>query len=101
MTMHAKVDDATRAVAHVDEHPMAAQDRRLTSKQIETPQAVLRVTEDRDGWYRLAENAPHHVPVDRNAEGQGDLLSDRRDRGIRVESLLRALRNQLIRSTSS
>ena len=46
--MHAKAHDATRAVVHHDEHPMGAQDGRFASKQIETPQTVLRVTEDRE-----------------------------------------------------
>ena len=44
--MHAKADDATRALIHHDEHPVCAQHGRLASKQIETPQTVLRVTED-------------------------------------------------------
>ena len=46
--LHAKADDATRALVHHDENPVRAQDRRFTSKQIETPQTVLRVTEDRE-----------------------------------------------------
>ena len=44
--MYAKAHDATRPLVHYDEHPVRAQDRRLASKQIETPQTVLRVTED-------------------------------------------------------
>ena len=83
--MHAKAHDATRALVHHDEHPVCAQDGRFASKQIETPQTVLRVTEDREPgrprrvWCRPVpngENAPHHILVDGNAEGQGDLLSD-------------------------
>ena len=83
--MYAKAPDATRPLVHHDEHPMCAQDGRFASKQIETPQTVLRVTEDREPgwpirvWCRSAphgENAPHHILVDGNTEGQGDLLSD-------------------------
>src|SRR5206468_1705703 len=46
--MHAKADDATRALIHHDEHPVCTQEGRLASKQIETPQTVLRMTEDRE-----------------------------------------------------
>ena len=44
--MHAKAHDAARALVHHDEHPVCAQDGRFAAKQIETPQTVLRVTED-------------------------------------------------------
>jgi hypothetical protein len=61
------------------------QDGRFASKQIETPQTVLCVTEHgepgrpRRVWFRLVpngENAPHHILGDGNTEGKGDLLSD-------------------------
>ena len=81
--MHAKAHDATRALIHHDEHPVCAQHGRLPSKQIETPQTVLRVTEDREPrWPSRArfwlvpnrENAPHDILGDGNREGQRDLL---------------------------
>jgi hypothetical protein len=84
-TMHGKAHDATRAVVHDDENPVGAQDGGFASKQIETPQTVLRVTEDGEPgrpsrvWSRLApngKNAPHHILGDGNREGQGDLLSN-------------------------
>src|SRR5712671_5431977 len=83
--VYAKAHDPTRPLVHHDEHPVCAQDGGFAAKQIETPQTVFRVTEDREpGWplrirCRLAprgEDAPHHVLVDRHAEGQGDLLRD-------------------------
>src|ERR1700730_17539291 len=83
--VHAKSDEATRALVHHDENPVCAQDCRFASKQIETPQTVLRVTEDREpgrpsrGWSRMIpnrDNALYHILVDGNTEGQGDLLSD-------------------------
>jgi hypothetical protein len=83
--MHAKAHDATRALVHHDENPVCAQDDRFASKQIETREAVLRVTKDREpgrprrvGFRRVSsgENAPRHILVDGNTEGQGDLLSD-------------------------
>jgi hypothetical protein len=36
--MHGKAHDAARALVYHDEHPVCAQDGRLASKQIETPQ---------------------------------------------------------------
>jgi hypothetical protein len=83
--LHAKAHDATCALVHHHENPMRPQDRRFASKQVETPQTVLRVTEDRDPgrprrvWRRPApggENPPHDILVERNTEGQGDLLRD-------------------------
>ena len=46
--MHGTAHDATRAVVHHDEHPVRAQDGRFASKQVETPQTVLRMPEDRE-----------------------------------------------------
>jgi hypothetical protein len=84
-TVHAKAHDAPRTVVHHDEHPMCVQDGRFAPKQIKTPQTVLRVTKDREPgrprrvWFWLVpsrENASHHILVEGNTEGQGDLLRD-------------------------
>ena len=45
--MYAKAHDAACALVHHDEHPVCAQNGRFASKQIETPQTVLRMTDDR------------------------------------------------------
>jgi hypothetical protein len=83
--VHAEAHDATPTLVHHHEHPVCAQDGRFTSKQIEAPQTVLRVPEDREPrrprgvWFRVVphgENASHHILVHGNAEGQGDLLRD-------------------------
>jgi hypothetical protein len=83
--VHAKSDDPTRALVHHDKNPDRPQDCGFASKQIETPQTVLRMTEQGEPrrpsrvWVRLVphgENAPNHVLVDGNAECQGDLLRD-------------------------
>src|SRR5713101_6447760 len=83
--VHAKAHDAPRTLVHHDEHPVRAEYSRFASKQVKTPQAVLRVTKDREPgrsrrvWLRLVpsrENAPHHILVDGNTEGQGHLLRD-------------------------
>jgi len=83
--MHAKAHDAARALVRHHEHPVGAQDGRFAAKQIETPQTVLRVPEDREPGrpWRVGsllisngQNAPHHILVNGNPEGQGDLLRD-------------------------
>ena len=83
--VHAKSDDSTRALVHHDENPDRPQYRGFASKQIETPQTVLRMTEKREPgrpirvWVRLVprgENAPNNVLVDGYAECQGNLLRD-------------------------
>jgi len=64
---------------------VCVEDGRFAPKEIKTPQTVLRVTQDREPgrprrvWFRLVpsrENAAHHILVDGNTEGQGDLLGD-------------------------
>jgi hypothetical protein len=46
--VHPKAHDTTRPLVHHDEHPVGTQDGRFASKEIETPQTVFRVTEDRE-----------------------------------------------------
>ena len=66
---HGTAHDATRAVVHHDEHPVRAQDGRFASKQVETPQTVLCVTEHgepgRPGrvWFRLVPNGENAPPT--------------------------------------
>ena len=83
--VHAKTHDAPRPLVRQDEDPVRVEDGRFASKQIKTPQAVLRVTKDREPGRprrvrcRLVpsrENASHHILVDGNPEGQSDLLRD-------------------------
>jgi hypothetical protein len=61
------------------------EDGRFAPKQIQTPQTVLRVTQDgqpgrpRGAWFRLApsrQNPSQHIPVDGNTESQRNLLRD-------------------------
>jgi hypothetical protein len=40
--VHAKADDATRALIHHDQDPVCVEDGRFAAKQVETPQTVLR-----------------------------------------------------------
>jgi len=83
--VHAKAHDPSRALVHHDEHPVGVQDGRFAPKQIKTPETVLRVTKHCEpGRLRRVllwpvpsgENAPHHVLVHGNTEGQSDLLRD-------------------------
>jgi hypothetical protein len=85
--MHAKAHDRTGALVHHDLYPVRAKYDRFATKQVETPQAVLCVTEDGEAgrpgrvWCRPVpngEDASHHIHVDRNTEGQGNLLRDPR-----------------------
>src|SRR5882762_3747288 len=70
--VHAEAHDASGTLVHHDEHPVCAQGRRFASKQIKTPQTVLRVTKDREPgrprrvWFRLvpsSQNASRHILV--------------------------------------
>ena len=45
-TMHAEADNPTCPVVHHDEYPVRVEHGRFASKQIETPQTVLRVTQN-------------------------------------------------------
>src|ERR1700694_5338 len=83
--VYAEAHDATRELVHHHEHPVCTQDGRFASKQIDAPQTVLRVPEDREPrrprrvWLRPVpngENASHHILVHGNPESQGDLLRD-------------------------
>src|SRR5262249_19366274 len=84
-TVQAKPHDAPGTLVHHHEDPVRAQDSRSDSKKTKTPQPVFWVTKDceqgrpRRIWFRLVpsrENAPHHILVDGNPEGQGHLLRD-------------------------
>jgi transposase len=46
-TMHAESDEATRVLVHDHEHPVAPEHDGLASKEIHAPQAVSRVSDER------------------------------------------------------
>ena len=46
-SMDAKADDPPRALVHHDQHPMASQDRRLAPEQVDAPQAIFRMPQER------------------------------------------------------
>ena len=45
-TVHAETHDAPCPVVHHNEHPVRVKDGRFAPKQIHTPQAILRMTQD-------------------------------------------------------
>jgi hypothetical protein len=46
--LHGEADDAAGKLIHHDHHPVRLEDQRFTTKQIETPKAVLGVSEERE-----------------------------------------------------
>ena len=69
-SMEAKADDPPRVVVHHYPHPMASQDRRLAPEQVDAPQAILRMPQERQpgrttrvGCRSIvrSEHSAHHV----------------------------------------
>ena len=46
--LHSEADDAASELIHDDHYPMALEDQRFTTKEIDTPEAVLGVSEERE-----------------------------------------------------
>src|SRR4030095_16105256 len=76
---------AVGGAANQNQNLSVANSQLCCKEHVETPQTVLRLTEDREPgrprrvWGRPVpggENAPHDILVEGNAEGQGDLLRD-------------------------
>jgi len=94
--MDAEANDPARVLIHNDQDPVGPQRGRLAAEQIHTPEAVFHVTQQREpggpSGARLrqnvmGENPPHHVFVDWDVEGQGDLFSDSRTAPARIPLL--------------
>src|SRR5947209_19247135 len=84
-TVNAKPDDATGELVHHHENPIGPQCGRFATEQIAAPQTVLRVAQKRKPgrtartrfWAVVnAQESPHHILVNLDAESQRDLLSD-------------------------
>src|SRR6516164_5738136 len=93
--VNAKPDDATSELIHNHQHPMRSQAQRFTTKQVDAPQTVLRLTEKGQprrtagsGFWPVmfSKNPAHHVLVDIHAESQSYLLSNSRTTPGRVTS---------------
>lgn len=83
--MDAEADDATGELIHEDEDPLGAQRGRFAPEQVDTPETILRVPQERQPGraggmlFRsivTGEDPSNRVFVDGNAESEGDLLSD-------------------------
>ena len=94
-TRDAEADDAASEHIHDYQHPVTAQEDRFTAKQVDTPEAILRLGDEvQPRWAGGAgvawlivfgEHATHDILVDLDAEGQSDLLAMRTQpkRGLR------------------
>jgi hypothetical protein len=94
--MNAEADDPARVLIHDDQNPVGPQRGRLAAEQIHTPEAVFHVPQQRQpggpsgARFRqivMGENPSHHVFVDWDVEGQGDLFSDSRTAPARIPLL--------------
>ena len=95
-TVHADSDKATRELVHHDEHPVAPDDDGLASKQIHAPEAISRVSDERQprrpgtawgGAIVFRQHAVYDVLVDVDSERVRDDVSDRRTAESRIARL--------------
>jgi hypothetical protein len=94
--LDANADDPAREQIHDDHDPIALKHNRFTSEQIDTPQAVRCVSDEREpGWTiasrgtseMLSEDAAHDIFVDLDAERMGNLLGNSRAPEARIAAL--------------
>jgi hypothetical protein len=90
----AKPDDATSEDVHDRHHSMAAQKDGFNAEEIDTPDAVLRVSDEfqpgrtigtRLGSKMFSEHAPHDIDLD--AKGVSDMLGDADTTELRIAVL--------------
>ena len=85
--MNRKANDSAAELIHDHHHPMSPENQRLAAKQIEAPQAVLRMPEEgQPGWARarrtaigpivFREHAADDILIDLQSKGERELLSD-------------------------
>jgi hypothetical protein len=94
--MHGKANDSAAELVRDDHHSVSSQKQRLTAKQVETPQAVLRMPDKgQPGWARrtgfgpivFCGHAADDILVDLQSKGERELLSDPTAAEARVYSL--------------
>src|SRR5450759_5516196 len=94
--LDANADDPAREQIHDDHDPVALEHNRFTSEQIDTPQAVLHVSDEREPGGSLSsggrsevpsEDAAHDVLVDLDAERMSHLLGNARTPESRIAAL--------------
>ena len=91
-----EADDPAREEIHDDHDPVALENNRFTTEQIDVPQAVRCVSDEREpGWTiasrgtseMLSEDAAHHILADVDTECMGNLLSNSRAPESRITAL--------------
>jgi hypothetical protein len=91
-----EADDPAREEIHDDHDPVALENNRLTTEQIDVPQAVRCVSDEGEpGWTipsrgaseMLSEDAAHHILADVDTECRGNLLSNSRTPESRIAAL--------------
>src|SRR5215471_2371476 len=89
-------NDPACVLVHDNQHPICLQGDRFTAEQVEAPQTVLHMTDERQprgtAFWRLGrvmygENPSNHVLINRCSESQIDLLCDLRTSPRRIPPL--------------
>jgi hypothetical protein len=93
---NAEADYSAREEIHDDQDPVALENNRFTSEQIDAPQAVRCVSDEGEpGWTiasrrtseMLSEDAAHQILADVDTECMGNLLSNSRAPESRIAAL--------------
>ena len=94
--LDANADDPAREQIHYDHDPVALEHNRFTSEQIDAPQAVLHVSDEREPGGSLisggraempSEDAAHDIFVDLDAKRVSNLLGNSRTPELRIAAL--------------
>jgi hypothetical protein len=94
--LDAEAGEPAREEIHDQHDPVALEHNRFTSEQIDTPQAVLHVSDEREPGWSLSsggrsevpsEDAAHDVLVDLDAERMSHLLGNSRTPESRIAAL--------------
>jgi hypothetical protein len=85
--LHPKADDPAGKVIHDDQNPVTPQQDRFGPEQVQAPETVLGMTQEREprrsdvtafGAVVCGQNSTHHIFVDVDTKGLGQVLRDLR-----------------------
>ena len=91
-----KADDAAGEHVHDQRHPMASQQNRFDTEQVDTPEAILGVAKKGQlgravgtgfGAVVFCQYAADDILIDRDAKGVSDLLGDAHAAELRITGL--------------
>jgi hypothetical protein len=94
--LHAKANDPPAELVHDDQYPVSFQENRLRPKQVQAPETILRVAQEREPrraivvrfWTVVGgQDSSYQILVDFGAEGFGELLRNSRATEARVTLL--------------